>query len=88
MRGLAALPESEETKTRWPEPRSSIGGVERPGHQDRSLEVDAQGSRHLPGREVGQQARPRQSGVGDEDVDVARVGGELLGGAGLGQVGR
>ena len=61
--------------------------VERPGEQHRRLEVDAQRAGQLLGGEVGQAPGAGQPGVGDEDVDRARLGGELLGGARLGQVG-
>jgi hypothetical protein len=62
--------------------------VERPRHQHRRLEVDPQRPHDLLGAEIRQQTGARQPGVGDEDVDLARLGREPLGGAGLGQVGR
>ncbi len=43
---------------------------------------------HLLGAEVGQPADAGQPGVCDEDVDVARRRGELLGGPRLGEVRR
>jgi hypothetical protein len=57
--------------------------LQRPGEQDRRLEVDAQGSSQLLGAVVGESPGAGQAGVGDEDVDVARFGRELLGGASL-----
>ena len=52
-RAVAALPESEEMKTRWPEPRSRIGREQRPGQPDRRLEIDPQGAaRSAPGEKL------------------------------------
>ncbi len=61
---------------------------ERSRHQHRSLEVDPQGAPHLLGAEVGESAGSGQPGVGDQDLDLARLGGEPLGRARLGKVGR
>ena len=80
------MPESEATKTRWPFPRSLHRRSHRLRQQHRRLEVDPQRPLHLLGAEVLHQAGAGQAGVGDQDVDVGCVGGELLGGAGLGQV--
>ena len=53
----------------------------------RRLEVDAQRALQALAGVVGQAPRSRQAGVGDEDVDRAGFGGQLLRRAGLGEIG-
>ena len=87
-RGLADLPDERGDEDQVAGAALEHRRVQRPGQQHRRLEVDPQGARHLLGAEVRQPAGPRQPRVGDEDVDLAGLGGQLLGGARLGQVGR
>jgi hypothetical protein len=58
------------------------------GEQHRRLEVDPHRPLHVLLAEVGEPAGPGKAGIGDEHIDPAGVGGELLGRARLGQVRR
>ena len=74
---LAALPESEETKTRWPRPRSTIALASSRREHDRRAQVDVEHAVDLvEGRTTSSSPAAGQRGVGDEHVDVARAVGE------------
>ena len=58
-------------KTRCPSPFSASFGRDRPGHQDRRLEVDPERPLHLLRAEVLQLPGRGQRGIGDQPVEVA-----------------
>ena len=63
------------------------GRLEGPGEEHRRLQVHAQRPLDLVGREALQFSGPRETGVGDQAVHLARIGGEPLGGSVLAQIG-
>ena len=74
-------------KTRWPEPRSTIAGKRACAISIGDSRLTRSARFTCSALKSPSQPAAGQAGVGDEDVDVSGLLGELLRGAGLGEVG-